>query len=273
MKLYILLFLIAIVFYYLFFPTSSAMEGFDLFGSAPATPPPPPAMASSFSAPSMPGEQSIDFWSSTRLEPTHAKEIKTIMDTLMKGVTGYDNLGPFLRSYYIPQTTEAERLSYIQNKRWPWDPVVQTFYTDVYMQDEKLEPSPFKPYLPVLIPNRGAYNGFKKHDTKNQMLLGLVSDQPNQGPVMEQLYTPDGVSGLFCKTNIGGTPYMTYSEPAKGAADIPTQISGFKFLESECDPCDPFSQNMCKWSMNDAVDPFFAKVWNIPPVELKKSLI
>ena len=245
------------------------MEGFDLFGSTPA-PPPPPAMTSSFSAPSMPGEQSIDFWSSTRLEPTHTKEIKKIMDASMKGVTGYS---PIFQNLYIPSTTEAERLSYIQNKRWPWDPVIQTFYTDVYMQDGKIDPVPLKPYIPVIVPNRVAYNVLKKYDTKNQMLLGLVADQPNQGPVMEQLYTPDGVSGLFCKTTIGGTPYITYSEPAKGAADIPTQISGFKFLESECDPCDPFSQNMCKWSMNDAVVPFFAKVWNIPPVELKKSLI
>ena len=106
------------------------------------------------------------------------------------------------------------------------------------------------------------------------MLLGLVADQPNQGPVMEQLYTPDGVSGLFCEKNIFGTPYMTYSGPAKGATDIPTQIPGFKFLDSACDPCDPFSRSSnCKWSMNDAVDPFFAKVWDIPPVELKKSLI
>lgn len=239
----ILLILIAIIAFFFF---NTYKEGFsvgDIMKSGASGPP----QDNSSSGPNL--------WSPVYI--SYYNDIVQKRNNTMQGIEGYSD-NEFLNGM-IADTTEGERTSYLQNSRWPWDSSVQTFYTNVFLNSPEFSNDMMGKYYPVLYPNRMAYGILSKGDTGNQMLLGLMENQPTQGTVIKQLYTPDGISGLQCSN----TPInsMNYTGGLT-VSSIPSQIPGFTFISSPCDPCNVFN-SQCQWSMNGQVDPFFSQVWNI----------
>ena len=180
------------------------------------------------------------------------------------------------------QATAEEVEELMKIGKWPWSTNVQNMYKQAIAENNIIKTQPGASlenaqtvYNQAAIVELLSWNSKEGTFLLNGAIIGHTPDMPENinnlvrcgknsstGDISMQKIQYTGYNGIYGNMNSTVTPVKN--------SDLPTAVNGFKFLESECNPCVALSNPAdysCPFSLNTGngtqVSPVWQKLWGV----------
>ena len=184
------------------------------------------------------------------------------------------------------QVTPQEVEDFFQTGHWNWSPQIEKIYLQMIKKNTGISFNPpsalekaKRIYNEKAITDLLAWNTKEGQFILNGAIIGHNENLPENINNLLQC-NKDGNMVKVIKENIPIEPeYMIENKTNVNPEDIPSLLTGFKFLEEPCNPCSILNEDVpnynCKFSLNvgdqGTISPIWAYLWSINIPREKKN--